>query len=149
MDKCPDQLKLPFALWNRRAIQALIKVQFNIELPTRTINHYLKRWGFTPQKPFRKAYEQNPKAVKKWLDEQIRHEDRQRQHREDVARLHRQIQDLQPEPRKHTHFYERGLQWLSHTLLRHSTSVKKAGKTRLSKHTTASSRPMAVYSSAK
>jgi len=30
----------------------------------------LKRWGFTPQKPLRKAYEQNPKAVKKWLDEQ-------------------------------------------------------------------------------
>jgi len=67
-DKMPDQLKLPFALWNRRAIQALIKEQFNIKLPTRTINHYLKRWGFTPQRPIKRAYEQNPKKVQQWLD---------------------------------------------------------------------------------
>ena len=31
---------------------------------------YLKRWGFTPQKPLRKAYKQNPKAVKAWLKEE-------------------------------------------------------------------------------
>ena len=31
---------------------------------------YLRRWGFTPQKPIRRAYEQRPEAVKKWLDEE-------------------------------------------------------------------------------
>ena len=31
---------------------------------------YLARWGFTPQKPMKKAYEQSPAAVKKWLDEE-------------------------------------------------------------------------------
>ena len=67
-DKMPDQLKLPFALWNRRAIQALIKEQFEITLPTRTINHYLHRWGFTPQRPIKRAYEQNPKKVQEWLN---------------------------------------------------------------------------------
>jgi len=30
----------------------------------------LKRWGFTPQKPKRKAYEQNPKLVKQWLEKE-------------------------------------------------------------------------------
>ncbi len=30
----------------------------------------LKRWGFTPQKPIRRAYEQRPEAVKQWLNEQ-------------------------------------------------------------------------------
>jgi len=35
-----------------------------------TVGEYLKRWGFTPQKPLRRAYEQNPKAVQKWLNEQ-------------------------------------------------------------------------------
>ena len=30
---------------------------------------YLARWGFTPQKPLKKAYEQSHAAVKKWLDE--------------------------------------------------------------------------------
>lgn len=69
-DKCPDQLKLPFALWTRIAVQQLILQLWAIEMPIRTVGEYLKRWGFTPQKPLRKAYEQNPKAVKKWLDEQ-------------------------------------------------------------------------------
>ena len=39
-------------------------------MPIRTVGEYLKRWGFTPQKPLRRAYEQNPKSVKRWLDEQ-------------------------------------------------------------------------------
>jgi len=69
-DKCPDQLKLPFALWTRIAVQQLIQKLWKIDMPIRTVGEYLNRWGFTPQKPFRKAYEQNPKAVKKWLDEQ-------------------------------------------------------------------------------
>jgi len=67
-DKMPDQLKLPFALWNRRAIQALIQDQFDIDMPVRTINHYLKRWGFSAQRPIKRAYEQNPKKVREWLD---------------------------------------------------------------------------------
>ena len=69
-EKCPDQLKLPFALWTRIAVQQLIKQQWSIAMPIRTVGEYLKRWGFTPQKPLRKAYEQNPKAVQKWIDEQ-------------------------------------------------------------------------------
>jgi len=67
-DKCPDQLKLPFALWTRIAVQQLIKQLWGIKVPIRTVGDYLKRWNFTPQKPLRRAYKQNPKAVKKWLD---------------------------------------------------------------------------------
>jgi len=66
-DKCPDQLKLPFALWTRFAVQQLIKQLWAIDMPIRTVGDYLKRWGFTPQKPLRKAYKQNPEAVKAWL----------------------------------------------------------------------------------
>ena len=69
-DKTPDQLKFPFALWTRQAVQQLIGQLFSIKMPIRTVGEYLKRWGFTPQKPLRRAYEQNPKAVQKWLDEQ-------------------------------------------------------------------------------
>ena len=68
-DKTPDQLKFPFALWTRRAVQQLIKQLFSINMPIRTVGEYLNRWGFTPQKPLRRAYEQNTKAVQKWLDE--------------------------------------------------------------------------------
>ena len=69
-DQCPDQLKLPCALWTRFAVQQLIKQLWSIDMPIRTVGEYLKRWGFTPQKPLRKAYKQNPKAVKAWLKEQ-------------------------------------------------------------------------------
>ena len=67
-DKCPDQLKLPFALWTRFAVKQLIKQLWTIDMPIRTVGEYLKRWGFTPQKPLRKAYKQNPEAVKAWLN---------------------------------------------------------------------------------
>ena len=69
-DKCPDQLKLPFALWTRIAVKQLIKQMWGMDIPVRTIGDYLKRWHFTPQKPLKRAYEQNPKAVKKWLNEE-------------------------------------------------------------------------------
>lgn len=69
-DKCPDQLKLAFALWTRIAVQQLIKQLWSINMPIRTVGEYLKRWGFTPQKPLRKAYKQNPKAVKAWMEEE-------------------------------------------------------------------------------
>jgi transposase len=67
IDKMPEQLKLPFALWTRRAIKDLIKRQYGITIAIRTMGDYLHRWGFTPQKPEKRAYEQNPKAVAKWL----------------------------------------------------------------------------------
>lgn len=69
-DKEPDQLKLPFALWTRIAVQQLIKRKYLIDMPIRTVGEYLHRWGFTPQKPLKRAYEQNPKVVKKWLEEE-------------------------------------------------------------------------------
>ena len=68
-DKTPDQMKMPYALWTRAAVAQLIEHEFGIRLAVRTMGLYLARWGFTPQKPMKKAYEQSPAAVKKWLDE--------------------------------------------------------------------------------
>ena len=66
----PEQLKLTFALWTRAAVMLLVQQELGIELPVRTMGEYLKRWGFTPQKPIKRADEQRPEAVKQWLDEQ-------------------------------------------------------------------------------
>lgn len=68
-DKTPDQLKMPFALWTRRAVCDVIEAQFGIRLPERTCGEYLRRWGFTAQRPARRNYEQNPLAVRRWIDE--------------------------------------------------------------------------------
>jgi transposase len=66
-DTTPDQLKLPFALWTRVAIVQYIQQRYGIALPVRTMGHYLKRWGFTAQKPLKRAYEQRPEAIAEWL----------------------------------------------------------------------------------
>lgn len=68
-DKMPDQLKLPYALWTRKAVKELIYREFGVSLAVRTMGDYLQRWGFTPQKPAKRAYEQSPQKVRKWLDE--------------------------------------------------------------------------------
>jgi transposase len=67
-DKTPDQMKLPFALWTRKAIRDLISRLFGIKIPIRTMGEYLKRWGYTPQRPLKRAYEQRPKEIQEWLD---------------------------------------------------------------------------------
>jgi hypothetical protein len=36
-------------------------------LAVRTVGKYLARWGFTAQKPIRRADEQDPVAVRRWL----------------------------------------------------------------------------------
>jgi transposase len=66
----PSQLHLPFALWTREAVQQLIARQLGLHLSVWTVGRYLKRWGFTPQKPLRRAYEQDPKAVRRWLEQE-------------------------------------------------------------------------------
>ena len=63
----PDELGLPFALWSRAAVRALIAHRCGVELAVRTVGKYLARWGFTAQKPIRRAYEQDPAAVRRWL----------------------------------------------------------------------------------
>ena len=69
-DVMPDQLKLSYALWTRKAVKELIEREFGIVLAINTTGDYLKSWGFTPQKPKKLAYEQCSKKVQKWLDEE-------------------------------------------------------------------------------
>jgi len=69
-DRCPDQLKLPFALWTREAVCKLLADRFDLSVSVWTAGRYLRAWGFTPQKPLRRAYEQDPVAVKRWLEQQ-------------------------------------------------------------------------------
>lgn len=64
---CPDQLRLPFALWTREAVQLLLQQRFGLEVSVWTVGRYLKHWGLSPQKPVRRAYEQDPVAVTRWM----------------------------------------------------------------------------------
>ena len=70
IDKRPEQLKLEFSLWTRAAVGQLIEQEFGIQLQVRSVGKYLERWGFTPQKPIKRAYEQRPEAVQQWLQQE-------------------------------------------------------------------------------
>ena len=67
--RCPEQLSLPFVLWTREAVQELIARRIGRHLALTTVGKYLRSWGFTPQKPVRRAYEKSPAAVERWLNE--------------------------------------------------------------------------------
>lgn len=68
-DKHPEQLKLSFALWTREAVCQLIVEETGKRLDLRQVGRYLKRWGFTPQRPIKQAYQRNENKVQQWLDE--------------------------------------------------------------------------------
>ena len=68
IDQRPEQLKMDFFLWSRAAVGQLIEQEYGVKLQVRSVGKYLARWGFTPQKPIKRAYEQNPEAVQAWLE---------------------------------------------------------------------------------
>jgi transposase len=65
----PDQLKLPGFLWTRALVRDLICQRFDVEIGEDTVGRYLRAWGFSPQKPMRRAYEQSDEAVRQWLEQ--------------------------------------------------------------------------------
>ena len=68
--KCPDQMRLPFALWTAPAVRELIRRKFGKALGLSTMQLYLKRWGFTPQKPLKRATQRDPRKIKAWLKQE-------------------------------------------------------------------------------
>ena len=69
LGRCPDQLRLPFPLWTRDAVRRLLHRDFGVTVSVWTVGRYLAEWGLTPQKPLTRAYDQNPVAVRRWLDD--------------------------------------------------------------------------------
>jgi transposase len=70
VDNNPNQMKLAFMLWTREAVRQLILRLYEIDMPLRTISRYLKRWGFTVKRPLKRAYEQDPVKINKWMKEE-------------------------------------------------------------------------------
>jgi transposase len=66
-DSTPDQLGLAGFLWTRDAVAELIARRHGRWLARTTVGAYLRGWGFSPQRPQRRALEQNPAAVARWL----------------------------------------------------------------------------------
>jgi transposase len=65
----PQDLGIAAPLWTRSAVATLIAQQLHVSLALRTVGAYLQRWGYTLQRPARKARKQDPEEVRRWLEE--------------------------------------------------------------------------------
>lgn len=66
-DRSPQELGVAAALWSRKAVRDLIRKEYGIDMPVRTVGEYLKRWGCTAKAPRRHAEDQDPEEVDRWL----------------------------------------------------------------------------------
>jgi len=68
-DTTPDDHGVSSFLWSRKAIAELAERKYGITLNPQRISAYTNHWGFSPQKPKRRAYEQDPEKIRVWLEE--------------------------------------------------------------------------------
>lgn len=65
----PEEMGLAEALWTREAVGDLARCRYGLDRSRWVWGRWLKAQGFTPQKPARRAVEQDPEAVRRWLEE--------------------------------------------------------------------------------
>lgn len=67
-EKTPEQLKFKECMWSRNNIRSFILQRYKIDLPLSTLGYYLVRWGFSVQRPVKRAYKQDEEKVKSWVE---------------------------------------------------------------------------------
>jgi transposase len=86
-DRTPDQVKLPFVLWTREAVAALVQQRFGVRVSLTLVGRWLRRWGFTPRHGgVRRAWEQNRHKVEYWL--KVRYPKVRREAKAEGAEIH-------------------------------------------------------------
>lgn len=69
--KNPLQLHFEFALWTRSMVRSLIRERFGVRLSEVSVGRMLKKLGLTPQRPLRRAYQQDPEGAKHWVEHEF------------------------------------------------------------------------------
>lgn len=69
-EKNPLQLKFEYALWTLAIIRELIRREFAINISEVSVGRIMRRLGFTPQRPLYRAWQQNPKLVDEWREQE-------------------------------------------------------------------------------
>ncbi len=65
----PDDLGIPDTLWTRDAVDEYAAARFGVRRSRYVWGRWLRRHGFTPQRPARKAYQQDPADLARWRAE--------------------------------------------------------------------------------
>jgi len=64
--KDPRQYGFDFGLWTRQIVAALIDQRFGVKVGVTAVGRLFAELDITPQKPLRRAYERDPKAIARW-----------------------------------------------------------------------------------
>jgi transposase len=70
-DKTPEQLQFKECMWTRKNIREFILRKYQIEMPQSTLGYYLARWGFSVQRPAKRAYKQDGGQVRRWVESEF------------------------------------------------------------------------------
>ena len=71
VDKTPEQMRFKECMWTRNNIRQLIKEKYGVDIKLSTLGYYLARWGFTVQRPVKRAYKQDEKKIEEWLNQEF------------------------------------------------------------------------------
>jgi transposase len=71
VDKTPEQMRFKECMWTRKNIAALIQQKYSIDMPLVSLGVYLSRWGFSVQRPTKRAYKQDEERVKSWAESEF------------------------------------------------------------------------------
>lgn len=67
--KNPLQYGFDFGLWTRQIVRELVQQRFEVTLSLASIGAMLARLGLTPQKPLQRAYQRDPQAIERWVNQ--------------------------------------------------------------------------------
>jgi transposase len=70
-EKMPEQLRIPGCLWTRENIRELIRQVRKVTPGLSTLGYYLARWGFSVQRPKKRAYKQGGEKVAAWVEREF------------------------------------------------------------------------------
>lgn len=64
----PSQHGMPVSFWTQKVVAQFVAERFGVVLSERTAGRILKRHGMSPQRPKRRAYQQDPEELKNWCE---------------------------------------------------------------------------------
>lgn len=70
-DHTPQNFGFDSALWTRAIVGELIFERLGIDVSLPTVGKILRDLGLSPQRPVHRAVEQNPEAVRRWMEEEF------------------------------------------------------------------------------
>lgn len=68
-DYTPADIGQSGVMWTRASVRSLIKLVCGVSMTEQGVGKWLRRHGFTPQRPARRSYRQQPEQVRAWLEE--------------------------------------------------------------------------------